>query len=233
MFPAARNYLLALLLASTASAASANAMKRSYQLPPGIPASEITDGYLNGYRIGAPPPANNKHPAHYEVPRTFYEVTLENVNTPVSAHFNLSQFLCKQESDFPKYVVLQEPLLELLEGLIGAVQEAGYPVESFGVISGYRTPAYNQSIGNVANSRHVYGDAMDFFIDMDGDGRMDDLNGDGKQNREDVDILYTIVTNFKQRAENSALLGGVGRYYQASHHGGFIHVDTRGYSARW
>ena len=28
-------------------------------------------------------------------------------------------------------------------------------------------------------------------------------------------------------------LDGVGRYYKASHHGGFIHIDTRGYRARW
>jgi len=228
-----RHYLLGLLAITTAGMVNASPIKGAYQLPEGIHASEVVDGYLNGYRIGAAPPANNKHPGHYGAPRTFYEVTPKNVNTPVSAHFNLGQFLCKQESDFPKYLVLQQPLLELLEGLVTAVQEAGYPIETFGVISGYRTPAYNKSIGNVANSRHIYGDAMDFFIDMDGDGRMDDLNGDGKQNREDVDILYTIVTNYKRQPENSSLLGGVGRYYQASHHGGFIHVDTRGYSARW
>jgi uncharacterized protein YcbK (DUF882 family) len=113
------------------------------------------------------------------------------------------------------------------------VQAAGYPVETFGVISGYRTPYYNKQIGNVPNSRHIYGDAMDFFIDLDGDGRMDDLNGDGDNNRADVDILFEIVKEFKRRPENSELAGGVGRYYQVSHHGGFIHVDTRGYKARW
>lgn len=108
-----------------------------------------------------------------------------------------------------------------------------YPVKTFGVISGYRTPFYNKKIGNVANSRHTYGDAMDFFIDADGDGRMDDLNKDGRHNKQDVDLLYQIVDSFKRRSGNAHLVGGVGRYYKTSNHGGFIHVDTRGYRARW
>ena len=33
--------------------------------------------------------------------------------------------------------------------------------------------------------------------------------------------------------ENASLVGGVGRYRMTSRHGGFVHVDTRGYSARW
>lgn len=222
------------LMAIALSSTSFNAFAKRYEFPHGIVnSSEVVDGYLNAYRIGTPPPLNTKYPLLYQRPQTFFEVTSENIDLMVSPHFTLGQFLCKQESEFPKYLVLQEPLLELLEGLVEAVKVAGYPVKTFGVISGYRTPYYNKRIGNVANSRHIYGDAMDFFVDVDGDGRMDDLNGDGQHNREDVDILYKIVVDFKARPENTALVGGVGRYYQTSHHGGFIHVDTRGYKARW
>ena len=47
-------------------------------------------------------------------------------------------------------------------------------------MSGYRTPFYNRSIGNQTRfSRHVYGDAADIYADDDGDGKMDDLDGDG------------------------------------------------------
>ena len=225
--------LIAIAAANILHAALQSGSVEGYKLPPGPAAAEIVDGYLHGYRLGEQPPGNSKYPLLYAVPQAYIEVTPENIDTPVSPHFRLGQFLCKQESGFPKYLVLQQPLLELLEGLIAAVQAAGYPVETFGVISGYRTPYYNKRIGNVANSRHLYGDAMDFFVDIDVDGRMDDLNRDGQHNREDVDILYRIVEDFKRKPENSALIGGVGRYYQASHHGGFIHVDTRGYRARW
>ena len=129
--------------------------------------------------------------------------------------------------------MIRESLLVLLEGLLQSVRNAGYPVDTFGVISGYRTPHYNKMIGNVPNSRHVYGDAMDLYVDQDGDGNMDDLNGDGERNRKDVDLLYEIVQEFKQNSANLLLVGGVGRYYRASHHGGFVHVDARGFRARW
>jgi hypothetical protein len=160
-------------------------------------------------------------------------VNAENVDVRLSPHFTLRQFLCKQESDYPKYVVLRESLLLLLEGLVGSLEDSGYAVETLGVISGYRTPWYNKSIGNVSNSRHVYGDAFDFFVDVDGDGKMDDLNGNGRHDRADVDLLAGLVDDFMGRPENASLMGGLGRYYKTSRHGGFVHVDTRGFAARW
>jgi hypothetical protein len=199
----------------------------------GVPGREQVGEYLNGYRIGPPPPGNSKYPRRYEAPAVFTEVTQENRHTRLSPHFTLEQFLCKQTSKFPKYIVLQESLLVLLEGLVAAVGSAGFELETFGVISGYRTPHYNKSIGNVANSRHVYGDAMDFFVDQDKDGRMDDLDGNGRHDAADIDLLADLVENFLRKPENAVLVGGVGRYYQAAHHGGFVHVDTRGYRARW
>ena len=65
---------------------------------------------------------------------------------------------------------------------------------------------------------------MDFFLDIDGDGR---------NNRDDVDVLFQIVEAFKHQSQNVPLAGGVGRYYKTSYHGGFVHVDARGYRARW
>jgi hypothetical protein len=198
-----------------------------------VPLTEVEDEQLNGYRIGPPPPGDTKRTEFYEQPDGFIEVTEDMLDIPLTPHFSLRQFLCKQEGGYPKYAVIQESLLVLLEGLLEAVQEAGYLAESFGVISGYRTPWYNRKIGNVANSRHVYGDAMDIYLDLDGDGLMDDLDSDGDRDRDDVNILFNIVTRFMQQPENSALIGGVGNYGRTSRHGGFVHVDTRGYSARW
>lgn len=188
---------------------------------------------LNGYRLGPPPPGHERHPELYRAPSGFIEVTPELLDTRLTPHFTLGQFLCKQDAGFPKYVALREPLLLLLEGLLQSVREAGYPAETFGVISAYRTPWYNRSIGNVPNSRHVYGDAMDLFIDLDRDGRLDDLDRDGDRDRDDALVLARIAEEFMSRPENAGLVGGVGRYRPAHHHGGFVHVDTRGYQARW
>jgi len=206
---------------------------RQIQLFVTVPAEAIEDEYLNGYRMGPAPPGHHRYPELYRAPEGFIEVSEALLDTRLSPHFTLRQFLCKQKSDYPKYIALKESLLVLLEGLLGAVRERGYAVETFGIISGYRTPWYNKRIGNVPNSRHVYGDAMDFYIDLDGDGRMDDLDGDGIQGRGDVDLLAEIAEEYMTRPGNSLVYGGVGRYGKTSRHGGFIHVDTRGYAARW
>lgn len=198
-----------------------------------VPASEVVDESLNGYRMGPPPPGHPRHPELYRAPTGFIEVSEDLLDTRLSPHFTLRQFLCKQKSGYPKYIALQESLLVLLEGLLGEVRARGYDAATFGVISGYRTPWYNRQIGNVANSRHVYGDAMDLFIDVNGDGRMDDLDRDGDRDMDDVILLADIANEFMRRPGNESLMGGVGRYRQTSRHGGFVHVDTRGHSARW
>lgn len=198
-----------------------------------VPASEIEEGWLNGYRMGPPPPGHPRFPGLYQPPQGFIEVTEDLLELPLTPHFRLRQFLCKQVSGYPKYLALDESLLVLLEGLLGAVRDRGYAVDTFGVISGYRTPWYNRRIGNVANSRHVYGDAMDFYVDADGDGLMDDLNRDGKRNRADVDLLATIAEEYMAAQDSASLRGGVGRYGKTARHGGFVHVDTRGFTARW
>ncbi len=199
----------------------------------GVPRNQIIDGQLNGYRIGPSPPPHERYPRRYSAPEHYFEVSEDMLDVKLSPSFTLRQFLCKQEADFPKYLVLRESLLVALEGVLTEIRDSGIDVDTLGVISGYRTPYYNRSIGNVANSRHVYGDAFDFYVDQDGDGRMDDLNGNGRNDNGDVDALYAIVERFLGRPEASLLVGGVGKYYRTAYHGGFVHVDTRGFRARW
>jgi hypothetical protein len=62
---------------------------------------------------------------------------------------------------------------------------------------------------------------------------MDDLNGDGKVNLRDADILYEAVEEFSQSREYKEYVGGLSSYRKTSTHPPFIHIDTRGYKARW
>jgi len=170
----------------------------------------------------------------YRVPDGFIEITEQNKDTLISPHFYLSQFLCKQEGDYPKYLVLRKRLLLKLELLLEKTNDAGYKCETFSIMSGYRTPYYNKAIGNVKYSRHIYGGAADIFIDCNpADGIMDDLNGDGKINIKDAGVLYDIIDKMYGISSYIPFIGGLGRYKRTSAHGPFVHIDVRGFFARW
>ncbi len=189
---------------------------------------------LDGYRIGRYQQSGLAHTAAYKVPDGFIEVTRENQSVKVAPHFTLSQFVAKQSSGYPKYLVLQEKLLLKLELLLDSVQARGVRASTFRVMSGYRTPFYNRSIGNRTTfSRHLYGDAADIYIDENGDGSMDDLNGDRRINREDARYLARIAGQVEETSAFKRFLGGIGLYRSRANHGPFIHVDARGTATRW
>ena len=170
----------------------------------------------------------------YRPPRGFIEVTEDNLETLVSPHFRLKDFLCKQDGDYPKYLVLQEKLLLKLELILEKVNEEGVRCNTFHVMSGYRTPYYNKLIGNVKYSRHLWGGAADIFIDEHPeDSMMDDLNGDGQIDYRDAGVLYDIIDRMYGKPWYQRFLGGLGRYKKTSNHGPFVHVDVRGFRARW
>jgi hypothetical protein len=199
-----------------------------------VPFDRIRDGYLNGYHIGSYPTMPLKSLPMYTPPSGFIEVTRENEDTLIAPHFTLKQFLCKQESSYPKYVVLQEKLLIKLESILEKMNGSGYRCATLHIMSGYRTPYYNRAIGNVKYSRHIYGGAVDLFIDEDPpDGMMDDLNGDGTIDYRDAAIIYDSVDSLYGHSWYEFLIGGLARYKKTSAHGPFVHVDVRGFRARW
>lgn len=86
------------------------------------------------------------------------------------------------------------------------------------VVSGFRTPAYNASVGGAALSAHQYGE-----------GRGLDAVG--------ADVRFARGTPASWAVHADQLLrrryppgGGLGTYHGA---GAWVHVDTRSYLARW
>ncbi|CAM2010317.1 hypothetical protein [Acanthopleuribacter pedis] len=198
------------------------------------PFAKVKNGMLHGYRIGTYPdkPLNNN--PIYLPPRGFVKVTKDDLDVKVSPHFTLGRFLCKQKSDFPKYLVLRPRLLRKLEYLLEEVNRQGLACSSFYIMSAFRTPYYNHAIGNVRYSRHQWGGAVDFYIDeKPKDGYPDDLNGDGTIDHHDSMVLYRLIDNLSQRRDYRAFVGGLGRYRKTAAHGPFVHVDVRGFKARW
>ncbi len=198
-----------------------------------VPFTKIKDEYLQGYRIGTYPNKPLRGQSAYATPAGFIKVTESNQDILLTPHFQLKQFLCKQESAYPKFVALHERLLLALEFILQKVQAEGYKVNTFGFISGYRTPYYNATIENTPNSRHVYGDAADIFIDANLDGKMDDLNRDGAINERDVRLFFDLVDELSEAEEFKPFTGGLGLYKRTAAHEGFVHVDTRGAKTRW
>lgn len=132
-------------------------------------------------------------------------------NRRLSSHFTLAEFKCHDGTPVPAAAVthLQEHCVELLEPL----RDRFGPVF---VTSGYRTEAYNRSIGGARQSFHIYG-----------------LRG-GQHPATDVHCGRGGVGDWHAFLE--ALLvsdhggnGGLGFYPR----GGFVHVDLRPYRARW
>ena len=201
------------------------------------PFSSKVNGRIGSYRMGRWPFEGRtaSNPA-YADPSGFIEVTPENFTTRVSEHFTLGQFITKNQFDvWPKYVVLEPRLLDKLELTIEELARTGHPVHGLFVMSGFRTPDYNEAggepTGRSAVSRHLYGDAADVYPDERHRGLMDDLNQDGRVDLKDARILAAAAEAVEQK--HPELVGGIGIYPATSEHGPFVHIDARGKRARW
>jgi hypothetical protein len=206
-----------------------------------VPSERIADGRIGQYVIGEWPsrsdlPAKLRTPA-YDAPRGLIAVTPENRDLPISEHLVLGDFLTKGQDDvWPKYVAVSPRILDKLELTFQEMERRGHPVENVGIISGFRTPHYNAYGGSTSGrgsaSRHMYGDAMDLYIDNDGNGGMDDLNGDGQVTKADARVLAEAADAVERQYPE--YVGGIGVYGPNSGaHSGFVHIDGRGYRARW
>ena len=201
-----------------------------------VPFSEKRNGWLNGYYLGNYVAETNVREGAYVPPSGFIEVTPFNQDMPVSTHFRLRNFLTKNQfSVWPKYVALDLRLIDKLELVMQELNAMGVRAENMAVMSGFRTPAYNiEGVGEGGRalySRHTYGDASDVWVDNDGDGYVDDLNGDGRRDTRDILVMLRAVERVEQRYPE--LIGGAGVYNGNGAHGPFIHIDARGYRSRW
>jgi uncharacterized protein YcbK (DUF882 family) len=199
------------------------------------PWREKRGAYVGPYKVGWWPGERAIVAANYENPVGFIEVTPENESTRVSAHFRLRDFLTHdQQRVWPKYVVLREALLDKLELVLATMEAHGVASGNVRVLSGFRAPYYNAGLvaeGAARGSRHQFGDASDIIIDNDRDGRMDDLNGDGRVDFRDTEVILRAV----ERVERTypELVGGLGLYAGMGPSGPFAHIDVRGSRARW
>ncbi|HMV65207.1 MAG TPA: peptidoglycan-binding protein [Myxococcota bacterium] len=122
----------------------------------------------------------------------------------LSEHFSLAEFACHDGSRTPSDVAgnLRE-LAQNLEVLRSELRGAAIHVNS-----GYRSPAYNRSIGGATDSQHMYGRAADITI--------------GGYSPSQVHATIERLIRAGRMKQ-----GGLGLYSS------FVHYDTRGTAARW
>ena len=200
------------------------------------PFTDKVGGKVGAYEVGYWKGEWSRTSAAYEAPVGFIEVTKANQDTKVSEHLRLRDFITHDQADvWPKVVVLREELVDKVELVLADLEKRGIATNRVVVRSGFRTPQYNEALGDASGrareSRHQYGDAADLLIDANGDGRMDDLDRDGRIGAGDLRVIAQAV----ERVElmHPELVGGLG-VYDASHASGvFAHIDVRGTRARW
>lgn len=199
------------------------------------PFGEKRGEVLQGYRLGRWPSERWMMGRKYWNPDGFIEVTPATAGLRLSEHFVLADFLTHDQRDvWPKYVVLQEPLIDKLELVLADLAAHGVTTTRVRILSGFRAPYYNDRIvaeGAARASRHQYGDAADVIIDANGDGRMDDLNRDGRLDLSDTQVILRSVERVEKA--HPSLVGGLGLYHAMGTSGPFAHIDVRGSSARW
>jgi uncharacterized protein YcbK (DUF882 family) len=121
----------------------------------------------------------------------------------IEKNFNISEFKCKDGTEVPpEYIHNVTELCSHLQTLRDFINK---PII---IISGYRSPNYNKSIGSRTTSQHLLGKAADIIV----------------PGVTPLEIRDTIIKLIK---EGRMKKGGVGLYDK------FVHYDVRGFNTRW
>lgn len=120
-------------------------------------------------------------------------------------YFKIEEFKCKCGCEMPANM----PSDELVDLLVEIREFYDKPVK---IKSGYRCKQHNRAVGGAPRSRHLVGDAADFIV------REVPTN----------EVYEHVIRTYNDMG------CGIAIYVNESFPcGGFVHLDTRGYKARW
>lgn len=176
------------------------------------------------------------NPESYQPPAWWMRITEMNASYEVVPGLRADDLVAVTEDTGLKHTDLVPvcyPMWQAIHTLRNALQERkGIPGSALKLISMFRAPPYNRAVGSNAFGRHIYGDAFDFYIDTEGDGKASDLNRDGKLDRRDAYEIVALIEDLQ--AEKKLPMGGIGVYNSvAGDHVVTMHLDMRGHRATW
>lgn len=174
----------------------------------------------------------------YEPPKYFFIWNSLFEDRPISKSMKYCDLVIKPDAEKPNlprpprstkvFTLSYETILNFEKIVEKARLKTSFKKVS--ILSYYRTPAYNHSIGGSAFSRHIYGDGIDWYIDENPENEeMDDLNKDGKMNPEDALSFVQAIIELVSNREIEPC--GTGVYFTKK--GASLHYDSRGHLARW
>jgi uncharacterized protein YcbK (DUF882 family) len=204
----------------------------------GTPSSKLKNGYINGFEIGKyPDPSRMSNPDLHRPPDYFYYLEKKVLGRFISDNVRLGDLGYDGRAPLPQYIALDYELVKKLELLKSELISLDLPSRFHFVGGGFISPKSNKKRTRKSSaaadlSRHMWGEAADFYIDEDPlDEIMDDMNQDGVIDVRDAFFIRDILTEL----EESGLCtpGGVGVYSPPRNSQVQLHVDVRGFSTRW
>lgn len=185
---------------------------------PTISISELPDWYLVDNRLQESPFQEMCKTMRFRVLRK------KDCYRKIAGHVRLIDLLSRDDafhrlhyfSDSPVYLGIDERIIYRFIALQDALARSGYDPDALTVRFGHRHPVLNKEIGGASKSRHIVGEALDISID--------DINRDGSYTDADKEIVLDLCEKEIIGGE-----GGIGRYPGTRS----IHIDVRGYRARW
>lgn len=175
------------------------------------------------------------NPDSYQAPVWWFRITPTNAGFSLVPGMAAGELVAPSEDTGKPHTDLVPvcyPMWQTVHTLRLALEAKGIPASAMKLISVYRAPPYNRAIGSNSFGRHIYGDAFDFYIDLEGDTKASDLNRDGKRDRRDAYVVVAIIEDLM--ADGKIPMGGIGVYNTiGGDHEVTMHVDNRGHRATW
>ena len=135
-------------------------------------------------------------------------------------HLASRELACTDDSDdHLQYLLIDPLLLKRLNLLLTLLRNSPheYDDRALSIYYGFRHPHMNEVVKGAKRSQHLWGKAVDI--------KVGDINRDGKADRTDKNIVLSLL---EKKVIGSQ--GGIGRY---PHSPTEIHIDVRGWYARW
>lgn len=120
-------------------------------------------------------------------------------------YFKIDEFKCKCGCEMPEGM----PSDKLIDLLVDIREHFNKRVK---IKSGYRCPKHNKQVGGAPKSRHIVGDAADFVV---------------------REVTTKEVFKYVLQKYNNEGCGIAININPNDEYAGFVHLDTRGYKARW